>query len=61
MTNNKTVLSKRATITSANEIKCTEFIGIDFQHPPPEDPGYPTAGEMVGGSTTGKGTSSPHL
>ena len=41
-TNKWTVLSKRATITWANEIKCTGIIGIDFQHPPPADPGYPT-------------------
>ena len=41
-TNKWAILSKRAMITWANEIKCTGIIGIAFQHPPPEDPGYPT-------------------
>ena len=41
-TNKRAVLSK--TVTWANEIKCTGIIGIDFQHPFPEDPRYPTAG-----------------
>ena len=46
-TNKRTVLSKRAMITWANEIKCTGIIGIDFQHPPPEDPGYPTGNYVI--------------